>query len=67
MQEAWDETEEGDVLAHPHRSTMTYEVTSVPLLRFHRYIFAVQVLSPEHGAEWSPPSRPLHLLLPEAR
>eukprot|EP00435_Cladocopium_sp_Y103_P015328 s458_g3.t1 len=66
LQEATDDTDvDRNVLANEQRARFSYEVTSVPLLRFHRYTFAVQVFSHEHGSPWSRASRPLHLVLPE--
>ncbi|CAE6913508.1 unnamed protein product [Symbiodinium natans] len=66
LQEATDETDVGKLVAgDSYLASFTYDVTSVPLLRFHRYVFAVQVRSDEICSPWSPPSKPLHLLLPE--
>lgn len=66
MQEASDETDIGKLLAgENYMANFMYDVTSLPLLRFHRYLFAVQVRSDEQCSPWSPPSKPLHLMLPE--
>ncbi|CAE8604936.1 unnamed protein product, partial [Polarella glacialis] len=47
-------------------ATFTFDVVAaVPLLRFHHYIFSVQVRTPEHDSPWSKASDPLHLMLPE--
>ena len=40
-------------------------MTEVPLLRFHHYVFSVQVSTNEHNSKWSNSSDPLHLMLPE--
>ncbi|CAE7644974.1 unnamed protein product, partial [Symbiodinium sp. CCMP2456] len=66
MQEAADETDVGKLVAgENYMANFMYDVTSLPLLRFHHYIFAVQVRSDEQCSTWSPPSKPLHLMLPE--
>ncbi|CAK0798299.1 unnamed protein product [Prorocentrum cordatum] len=45
-------------------ATFKFDLTGLPLLRYHTYVFSVQVHSPEHASAWSQTSEPLELILP---